>query len=80
MPVSVVAKWSSRGEPRFVEMLDALTRACDGVPIARDEVKTPTSAVFSNLVVCIFHFMRQHTLFFFNFASSQWYASLLYGV
>ena len=24
MPVSVVAEWSSRGEPRFVEMLDAL--------------------------------------------------------
>lgn len=53
MPVSVVAKWSSRGEPRFVEMLDALTRACDGVPIARDEVKRPTSSIFSNLVVCV---------------------------
>ena len=80
MPVSVVAKWSSRGEPRFVEMLDALTRACDGVTIARNEVKTPTSPVFSNLVVCIFYSMRQNTLFFFNYASSQWYASLLYGV
>lgn len=31
-------------------MLDALTRASDGVPIARDEVKTAdqTSPIFSN--------------------------------
>ena len=59
MLVSVVAKWSSRGEPRFVDMLDALTRARDGVPIARDEVKKkPTSAVFSHSVVRVNCFLN----------------------
>lgn len=53
MLVSVVAEWSSRGEPRFVDMLDALTRPCDGAPIAREEVKRPTSAIFSNAVTSI---------------------------
>lgn len=55
MLVSVVAKWSSRGEPRFVDMPDALTRARDGVPIARDEVKKkPTSAVFGHSVILLY--------------------------
>ena len=35
-----------RTKVRRYQMLDALTRASDGVPIARDEVKTPD---FTNL-------------------------------
>jgi hypothetical protein len=52
-------------------MLDALTRACDGVPIGRDEVKRgrlqQSSAILSGVYLLLY---EQDTLFF-NFASSQ---------
>jgi len=52
---------------------DALTRECDGVPIGWHAIKTPTSAIFSNLVECISHSVD--LIPYLHVCISPWYAS-----